>query len=729
MKPKLQFLVGLTLTLCWTAEPAQGQNWTAPAAANYTPVMANTTTGNLTGNLRVPANLTLTIGTNGTLFAQPNATVDLGNASVILPTGMGGSGGNVVFGNATGLIGPVAGNGTATTVLRSDGAPAINLGANYTWTGNHSFSGFTSLKNGNLTGNWTAVANSSLNLGNGTVLLPASGVTAATYGNGTMVPQLTIGADGRVTSAGNVTIAGGGGNATPGGANNSVQFNNAGLLGGNSSVTIAGGNLNVGLGLNATGGGNLGGNFSGAANFTVAPRTVTDGNASASTTSIPTEAWVQSAISSGGGFFNFNTTTEPGLGLPAIGTTVPIYVSGNGDSLLVNNANATVQNNTTYVNVGNVMSWWNSNTTGGAAAVSIMEPGGYSVIGFGFQAEGVGFMGNAKWGEGKNTVGAAFWEPSERLSTGINGANSTITEYPIPAIVPAFGKWYNGTTIQGVFVNFGSDWSTQFYEPLGNNVTITIEPPDENDTLNPGFMNIDLWAPPAFNHAGTGANGGAGTSINFHTSDASSVGYSEPWVSTTGTEGFLTLYPKTWNYHAYPPGGMGLIAPSGNIALMATGGNFVQVYAGGDQAANLVANFTANGAAVMGNNTGNAAAAGQIGELIMASNLTGNFTVTSGNTAEPCNVTLTAGHWAIQPWVQATSGLSDITGMVLGIGTNATNGAGNSTGGNEFYGPTFAGPVVDWYATTNTTVNLNVNVIYTAAGGNISAQLTARRVQ
>ena len=45
------------------------------------------------------------------------------------------------------------------------------------------------------------------------VTIPNSGVTGGTYGNATIVPVITIGSDGRITSAANVTIttSGGGG--------------------------------------------------------------------------------------------------------------------------------------------------------------------------------------------------------------------------------------------------------------------------------------------------------------------------------------------------------------------------------------------------------------------------------------------------------------------------------------------------------------------------------------
>lgn len=43
------------------------------------------------------------------------------------------------FANPTAVVGPTAVNGTAKTAMRSDAAPAIDLTANYTWTGNHGF--------------------------------------------------------------------------------------------------------------------------------------------------------------------------------------------------------------------------------------------------------------------------------------------------------------------------------------------------------------------------------------------------------------------------------------------------------------------------------------------------------------------------------------------------------------------------------------------------------------
>lgn len=64
-----------------------------------------------------------------------------------------------------------------------------------------------------------------------TITLGPNGVTAGTYGDATHVGQFTVDATGRITSASNVPISGGGG-GSPGGTSGQIQFNNAGAFGG-----------------------------------------------------------------------------------------------------------------------------------------------------------------------------------------------------------------------------------------------------------------------------------------------------------------------------------------------------------------------------------------------------------------------------------------------------------------------------------------------------------------
>lgn len=77
---------------------------------------------------------------------------------------------------------------------------------------------------------WQAGATKKMDLAH---VLPNSGVTAGTYGDSTHCPNLTIAANGTVTSATNsTTCPGTGGGGTPGGSNHAVQINSASSFGG-----------------------------------------------------------------------------------------------------------------------------------------------------------------------------------------------------------------------------------------------------------------------------------------------------------------------------------------------------------------------------------------------------------------------------------------------------------------------------------------------------------------
>lgn len=84
--------------------------------------------------------------------------------------------------NPTALVGPTAINGVATTAMRSDGAPAINQTANYSWTGTHTFIGINFGANA-----FTGVANPSVTVG-----LTAKNGAAATAMRSDAAPALDI---------------------------------------------------------------------------------------------------------------------------------------------------------------------------------------------------------------------------------------------------------------------------------------------------------------------------------------------------------------------------------------------------------------------------------------------------------------------------------------------------------------------------------------------------------
>jgi hypothetical protein len=72
----------------------------------------------------------------------------------------------------------------------------------------------------------------------GTISLANTTVTAGTYGNSTAVAQLAIDAQGRITSASNVSIS-----LTAGGNTTEIQYNNGGVLAGLSTFTTDGTNV------------------------------------------------------------------------------------------------------------------------------------------------------------------------------------------------------------------------------------------------------------------------------------------------------------------------------------------------------------------------------------------------------------------------------------------------------------------------------------------------------
>jgi hypothetical protein len=112
-------------------------------ATNLTGTAAGLTAGNVTTN----ANLTGPVTSTGNATAIANGAValaKLGNEvdgnCVVGAAGVwtAGACGGASFANPTATVGPTATNGSASTAMRSDAAPAINLTSGYNWTGSHS---------------------------------------------------------------------------------------------------------------------------------------------------------------------------------------------------------------------------------------------------------------------------------------------------------------------------------------------------------------------------------------------------------------------------------------------------------------------------------------------------------------------------------------------------------------------------------------------------------------
>lgn len=97
------------------------------------------------GNLTLLSGSTFTFGIAGTTNSLLYITNAGGNVGALgLGAGLSVSGGNLVAGSSTSAnpsahVGPSVVNGSASTFMRSDAAPAIDLTATYPWTGVHSF--------------------------------------------------------------------------------------------------------------------------------------------------------------------------------------------------------------------------------------------------------------------------------------------------------------------------------------------------------------------------------------------------------------------------------------------------------------------------------------------------------------------------------------------------------------------------------------------------------------
>lgn len=132
-------------------------------------------------------------------------------------------GGSTVGANPTGSVGPTAVNGSATTFLRSDGAPPINLTAAFPWTGLHTFSNGVTGVIVNDSAAPTDTKNTQINVStaggfrvmSATDAAPTTGVTNAfaasrtgsawnniTLGNSTDNPTYTFAGSGAMTGVG-----------------------------------------------------------------------------------------------------------------------------------------------------------------------------------------------------------------------------------------------------------------------------------------------------------------------------------------------------------------------------------------------------------------------------------------------------------------------------------------------------------------------------------------------
>ena len=176
-------------------------------------------------------NTAVTAGTYGTATEIPQITIDAQGrvTSATTVTATGGSGGSptgAAGGDLTGTYpNPTLGTGVVTNATIATSAVTTSKVADGTVTSAKIFDGtITSTDLATNAVATTNIANSAVTtakVADGAIVaakLDNTGVTAGTYGTATEIPQITIDAQGRVTSATTVTASGGGGGGAPSGA-------------------------------------------------------------------------------------------------------------------------------------------------------------------------------------------------------------------------------------------------------------------------------------------------------------------------------------------------------------------------------------------------------------------------------------------------------------------------------------------------------------------------------
>lgn len=175
----------------------------AALLAVFLPSQANAQASQLIGNATVSGTMTFQSGANDThasgstmTFAIAGTTNSLlyitnssGNVGALgLGAGLSVSGGNLVAGtstshNPTAKVGATAVNGSASTFMTSDSAPAIDLTFTPTWTGLHTFSITSAITSGSDYGLEITPTLNQRNATNFTALLINETVTQAGTGN------------------------------------------------------------------------------------------------------------------------------------------------------------------------------------------------------------------------------------------------------------------------------------------------------------------------------------------------------------------------------------------------------------------------------------------------------------------------------------------------------------------------------------------------------------------
>ena len=148
-------------------------------------------------NLSLASGTTMNFGIAGTTNSLLYLTNSSGNVGALgLGSGLSVSGGNLIAAsstsaNPTGLVGTSAVNGSASSFLRSDGAPALNLTIAPTWTGEHLFQPTSAITTGSDYGTLIEPILNQRNATNFSALIINEWITQAGTGNQYLIEGAT----------------------------------------------------------------------------------------------------------------------------------------------------------------------------------------------------------------------------------------------------------------------------------------------------------------------------------------------------------------------------------------------------------------------------------------------------------------------------------------------------------------------------------------------------------
>jgi hypothetical protein len=212
----------------------------------------------------------------------------------------------------------------------------------------------------------------------------------------------------------------------------------------------------------------------------------------------------------------------------------------------------------------------------------------------------------------------------------------------------------------------------------------------------------------------------------------SQYGFSQPWLSMQSDPATAPTAMEFAHLRSYLNG-----IDNGTIPLFSPKFQY-PTFAGGITV-NGTITFSPTTAGIVGTTTNDNAAAGNVGEYIVATKAGAsvNFPATS-TYGDLLNITLTAGDWDVTGILEAMLNSSTMNGFLIGISTTTGNSSTGLVGGDTLavgqaptnnFDSTLIVPNVRFSLASTTTVYLKMYAQYTVGQPQASGRMSARRIR